>query len=185
MAEKKTTDHLTQGGGVPPESAAPPRPPLPAPYIFDFENPKPTHYHVEGIPLPEEEDPRIKAMDAPRTTRVKKQERAMKRRASCPEVFRDMMHSPASLNDKQLKSAVYKVIDSNVENAAQKIVDLLDCEDKRVALHAAMALLDRRFGKPEQMRKVESMNLTKTVVVIRDEADEADDDAIDVTPEGE
>lgn len=215
MAEKKSTADFAAEGGYPPESSPPPTPPLPTPSIFNSRNPmvplypypepedtpyvtsryepvidygKYNHgFHPDGIPLSLDLEQEIKGIvdHDGRTKRIRKKKRSIVAREKCPEILKPWIHSPRLLHDRELKKVVYNVIDGNVEFAALKIVELMECEDKRVALHAATALLDRRFGKPEQSRKVESMNLTKTVVVIRDESDSdgRGDEVIDIGTE--
>lgn len=52
--------------------------------------------------------------------------------------------------------------------AFQRVIELMQSEDERVALAAAREILDRAYGKPEMSHKVEGDAFSRTVVVIRD-----------------
>lgn len=53
------------------------------------------------------------------------------------------------------------------ETAFQKVVDLMQSNDERIALAAAREILDRAYGKPEQAHKLEGDGAGPTVVVIK------------------
>lgn len=51
--------------------------------------------------------------------------------------------------------------------AMQRMIDLMDCEDERVALAAATQVLDRAYGKPKQIEApedAEKRNVTINIV---------------------
>ena len=54
----------------------------------------------------------------------------------------------------------------NTRKAMERIVDLIDCEDPRVALMAAKEVLDRAYGKVQQS-KDENDNKSVTINIVR------------------
>lgn len=50
----------------------------------------------------------------------------------------------------------------------QRVIALTRSEDERVALAACQEVLNRAYGKPEQAHKVEGLDMSKTVIVIKD-----------------
>lgn len=52
--------------------------------------------------------------------------------------------------------------------AAEKLAELLNDKDKKIALQAANSILDRAYGKPQQGHSMEGNGLGGTVVLIRD-----------------
>ena len=61
--------------------------------------------------------------------------------------------------------------------AMQKVVDLMDDEDSRVALAAATQVLDRAYGKPKQIdapEDAEKRNVTINIVRMTEDAQKPD-----------
>lgn len=153
------------------------------PVMVNREVYKPGHYLFRkiGVPLPrhygghgEASHDDIVSHEKERKSRVRQADRKQKRHEACPEILRPYMLSPKDTTATGLRHAVDDIIASATPDAANKIIDLMECEDKRVALNAAMALLDRAFGKPEQLKKSMSLSHQQTVVVIRDGSEEND-----------
>lgn len=77
----------------------------------------------------------------------------------------------------KLIAEVVALARKNSVAAMQKMVDLMDCEDERIALAAATQVLDRAYGKPTQIEApedAEKRNVTINIVRMTEDASKPD-----------
>jgi len=64
---------------------------------------------------------------------------------------------------KKIAPEIRELVDKNTERAIRRICKLIDSDDERVALSAAVYIADRALGKPSQ--SVEVTGETRTYVI--------------------
>ena len=65
-------------------------------------------------------------------------------------------------------SAILEMAQQNGLEAFQRVIELTQSKDERIALAACKEVLDRAYGRPEQAHKLEGEGLGKTVIVIKE-----------------
>ena len=67
----------------------------------------------------------------------------------------------------KMDDKVKKVLEAATEQAAQKLVEMLDCQNPQQCIKAAEAILDRVYGKPAQSVELDGNLETVGTTVVK------------------